>query len=383
MTNIIQIKRSTTTATPPASTLKHGELSLNQVGGVTKLHVGNSDNTTSKVLIPNAEQLNNFITTTASTGGQLKGIASVDGSYSNVYFVNNENVDPDANADSSLGFIPGSLWFNPASNKLWSAQDTGVGAAVWNLVTSPLTSPLTFKGNIDASSNPNYPASTVGDVYRITVAGKIGGASGVNVEQFDQVLCIATTPSGDQSTVGANFNITQANIDGAVVSSSTSSTTNNIAVFDGATGKMIKDSGKQYSATSTASTLVDRDANSRISANGLIPDVNVVTTLGANFLTLSNASVRSISFQNDLNGDLGNGAALPDATTLSLGDIFSFYNGTSGTLEIYEPDAVTVKATLKQDESVTVKLVDNTSAVGIWKYLREEASFNVIDGGVY
>jgi hypothetical protein len=383
MTNIIQIKRSTTTATPPASTLKHGELSLNQVGGVTKLHIGNSDNTTSKVLIPNAEQLNNFITTTASTGGQLKGVASANGSYSNVYFVNNENVDPDANADSSLGFIPGSLWFNPVSNKLWSAQDTGAGAAVWSLVTSPLTSPLTFKGNIDASSNPNYPASTVGDVYRINVAGKIGGASGVNVEQFDQVLCISTTPSGNQATVGANFNITQANIDGAVVSSSTSSTTNNIAVFDGATGKMIKDSGKQYSATSTASTLVDRDANSRISANGLIPNVNVVTTLGANFLTLSNASVRSISFQNDLNGDLGNGVALPDATTLSLGDIFSFYNGASGLLEIYEHDVFTVKATLQQDESVTVKLVDNSNAFGIWKYLREEASFNIIDGGVY
>jgi hypothetical protein len=379
----MQQKRSYTQSTPPASTLKAGELAITQVSGNTKMFVGNQNNTSATTLINNAEQLTNFLNATSSTGGQLKGVATVDGNYSSAYFVNNESADPDANADSSLGFIPGSLWFNPSTNKLWSAQDTGVGAAVWNLVTSPITSPLTFKGNIDASSNPNYPASTIGDVYRISVAGKIGGASGVNVEQFDQILCIATSPSGDQATVGGNFNITQANIDGAVVSSSTFSITNNIAVFDGATGKMIKDSGKQYSVISTASTLVDRDVNSRISANGLIPNINIITTPGANFLTLSNASIRSISFQNDVGADLGNGVALPDATTLSLGDVFSFYNGASGLLEIYEPDAVTVKATLKQDESVSLKLVDKTSIVGIWKYLREELSYDIIDGGTF
>ena len=36
---------------------------------------------------------------------------------------------------------------------------------------------MVFKGGIDASTNPNYPAADAGWTYKITVAGKIGGAS--------------------------------------------------------------------------------------------------------------------------------------------------------------------------------------------------------------
>lgn len=36
---------------------------------------------------------------------------------------------------------------------------------------------MLFKGGIDASTNPNYPAADAGWAYKITVAGKIGGAS--------------------------------------------------------------------------------------------------------------------------------------------------------------------------------------------------------------
>lgn len=33
---------------------------------------------------------------------------------------------------------------------------------------------MLFKGGIDASANPNYPAADAGWTYKITVAGKIG-----------------------------------------------------------------------------------------------------------------------------------------------------------------------------------------------------------------
>ena len=100
-----------------------------------------------------------------------------------------------------------------------------------------------FKGVIDASTNPNYPAADAGHLYRISVAGKIGGASGVNVEVGDTILALTDSiAAGTQAAVGANWSISQSNIDGAVVGPA-SSTSGNIATFSGTGGKTIADSG--------------------------------------------------------------------------------------------------------------------------------------------
>lgn len=71
---------------------------------------------------------------------------------------------------------------------------------------------------IDCSSNPNYPASTKGDTYKVTVAGKIGGASGPVVEIGDLIVCQVTSAAGTHATVGSNFFIVQSNIDQATES---------------------------------------------------------------------------------------------------------------------------------------------------------------------
>lgn len=77
---------------------------------------------------------------------------------------------------------------------------------------------MVFKGVIDCSSNPNYPAADRGHTYRASVAGKIGGASGVNVQAGDMLLCLTDgTSAGTQAGVGANWSIIQTNIDGALV----------------------------------------------------------------------------------------------------------------------------------------------------------------------
>lgn len=100
---------------------------------------------------------------------------------------------------------------------------------------------MIFKGVIDCSGNPNYPAADRGHTYRISVAGKIGGASGINVEVSDLIICLTDgTPSGNQATVGTNWTIAQANIDGAVIGPA-SVTANNLAQFNGTTGKLIKE----------------------------------------------------------------------------------------------------------------------------------------------
>lgn len=71
------------------------------------------------------------------------------------------------------------------------------------------------RGAIDCSANPNYPASNKGDRWEVTVAGKIGGPSGINVDVYDEIVCVAASASGDQATVGVNFYIVQGNIERA------------------------------------------------------------------------------------------------------------------------------------------------------------------------
>jgi len=76
---------------------------------------------------------------------------------------------------------------------------------------------MVFKGVINASANPNYPAASAGHTYRISVAGKVGGASGVAVEIGDFAICLVDgTSAGNQATVGANWAVIQANLDGSL-----------------------------------------------------------------------------------------------------------------------------------------------------------------------
>ena len=113
---------------------------------------------------------------------------------------------------------------------------------------------MVFKGAQDCSANPNYPAANRGWTYRVSVAGKIGGASGVVVEAGDLFMCLTDgTAAGDQATVGTNWTVAQTNIDGAVVGPA-SATGDNIATFNGATGKLIKDSGKALPSGSIVGT---------------------------------------------------------------------------------------------------------------------------------
>jgi hypothetical protein len=135
-----------------------------------------------------------------------------------------------------------------------------------------LADAMVFKGTIDCSANPNYPAANAGDLYKVSVAGKIGGASGINVEIGDSLICaVDGTASGTQAGVGASWYIVQSNIDGAVIGPA-SSTSGNIATFNGTTGKTIQDGGKALPSgsvvgTSDTQTLTNKRITARTSVN--------------------------------------------------------------------------------------------------------------------
>lgn len=84
--------------------------------------------------------------------------------------------------------------------------------AVKAFIASQVSGVAKPMGGIDCSTNPNYPAANVGEFYRITVAGLIGGASGLNVEIGDEIHCFVTSATGSQATVGANWTVVQANV---------------------------------------------------------------------------------------------------------------------------------------------------------------------------
>lgn len=122
-------------------------------------------------------------------------------------------------------------------------KNTNTWTAMPLKTSAGATDAMVFKGVIDCSANPNYPAADAGDTYRVSVAGKIGGGSGPNVEVGDLLLCLTdSTSAGTHAAVGANWSITQANVDGAVTGPA-SAVSGNVASFSGTSGKIIADAG--------------------------------------------------------------------------------------------------------------------------------------------
>jgi len=129
---------------------------------------------------------------------------------------------------------------------------------------------LVFKGTQACSGNPNYPAANQGDVYVVGSAGKIGGASGIDVQAGDTLLCIVNgTTSGDQATAGSNWVIGQGNIVDAV-SGPTTAASGNFVLFDGTSGLLVKDGGLALDTDGTMAANSDSRIPSQKAVKGQI-----------------------------------------------------------------------------------------------------------------
>ncbi len=221
-------------------------------------------------------------------------------------------------ASTSGGFVP--TWNGTTGDALnigYSVETTLTGGAgalpradavktyVDNMIVSGIATndAMIFKGAIDCSTNPNYPAADRGWTYKVSVAGKIGGASGPVVEVNDTLICNTdSTSAGTHAAVGSNWTILQTNIvdSSILVTGPTSATSGNVVMFDGSTGKIIKDGGflasniarldvSQTFSSSTVNTFGVLNAGYQVTADPAFNIYDDGDTL--NFQVLSGGSV--------------------------------------------------------------------------------------------
>lgn len=189
---------------------------------------------------------------------------------------------------------------------------------------------LVYKGVIDCSANPDYPAADAGFLYVVSVAGKIGGASGIDVEVGDMVICNTDgTASGNQATVGQYWNIIQKNIVGAVTGPA-SAVTDNIAVFDGTTGKVIKDGGAKTSDFITKA-LIDAKGDLIVGSADNTPSILTSSGTNGQVLTVDTSTATGLKWATAGGGVNG----FPRLDALSDVETFSYYANISTTTLVY------------------------------------------------
>lgn len=181
----------------------------------------------------------------------------------------------------------------PTSKAVWTAISNGIAAA----------DAMIYRGTIAGGSTGAYgtltPFANNGWTYKVTTAGKINGKA---VEIGDMLICnkdgTTAATSSNYSTIAANWDVIQANIDGAVTGPA-SSTDAHVAVFNGATGKVIKDSGFTI-AKSVPSNAVFTDthytthlyAGSGTAANAATTNGNTKLTVVDNTTTRNSVTIK-------------------------------------------------------------------------------------------
>ena len=181
----------------------------------------------------------------------------------------------------------------PTSKAVWTAVSDGIAAA----------DAMIYRGTIAGGNTGAYgtltPFANNGWTYKVTTAGKINGKA---VEIGDMLICnkdgTTAATSSNYSTIAANWDVIQANIDGAVTGPA-SSTDAHVAVFNGATGKVIKDSGFTI-AKSVPSNAVFTDthytthlyAGSGAAANAATTNGNTKLTVVDNTTTRNSVTIK-------------------------------------------------------------------------------------------
>ena len=192
-------------------------------------------------------------TNSPSTSKTVTGFSEGKVTYGNIQIAESQVTDLTTHLGEKAPIASPALTGTPTAPTAATGTDT-TQIATTAFVNAEIASKMAqsdamiYKGTLAGGSTGDYgaltPAADKGWTYKVTTAGKIDG---VAVEVGDMLICntdstVAATAS-NYATVAANWDFIQGNQDGVVIGPA-SAVNNNVAIFDGTTGKLIKDSGK-------------------------------------------------------------------------------------------------------------------------------------------
>lgn len=200
--------------------------------------------------------VHNIVVATGNTNGQIiiagqsVSVAGLgDAAYTNAsaYATATQGTLADNAMPKSGGTFTGSVILNGAPvNNLEAATKAYVDTEISNALTGTADA-MVFKGTLGAAAqNPtitSVPTNSysIGDTYRVVTADTYLGE---RCEVGDLIIAIKKGPATGTTVITTDWTIAQGNIDGAVIGPATATVGDNVALFDGTTGKLIKDSGK-------------------------------------------------------------------------------------------------------------------------------------------
>ena len=164
------------------------------------------------------------------------------------------------------------------STSQWRVVSGGISQTIRDYISSitngtiEAVDNMIFKGTVGTSGT--YYALPVSDykagwTYRVANPGQYGLRQ--NCEVGDIISAVASAEANQTSFNRAHWTVIQTNIDGAVIGPESVDVDGNIAIFDGTSGKLIKDSGFTIGVS--------------VPADAKFTDENTTYTLGTTNLT--------------------------------------------------------------------------------------------------
>lgn len=150
--------------------------------------------------------------------------------------------------NGAASFVQSPTAPTPADN----SNDTTVATTAFVKNAFTANDAMVFKGTIGSSGATvtSLPAThKQGWTYKVITAGTYAGQA---CEIGDTIYCITDGTSANND----HWTVVQTNIDGAVIGPA-SSTSGNLALFNGTTGKLIADSGKSVTTSTATSSSTD------------------------------------------------------------------------------------------------------------------------------
>ena len=157
-------------------------------------------------------QIATAVGTNAASGWYYRALGAIDEGV--LAYVQDEDAEYkwSGSAWGAVSGIPGYTIDTDGTLAANSDSRLATQKAVKTYADGLVTGLLDYKGATNCSANPNYPAASKGDWYKVSVGGKIGGASGTAVEAGDVFIANADNAGGTEASVGSSWDHIEHNI---------------------------------------------------------------------------------------------------------------------------------------------------------------------------